>query len=112
MALDGGGTLLDEFPGRVFPVEGDKAEVLGSIASHLVNRPDHLHHRTKLHKVAKSTDRPIKKLKKKHLSKVSSHFIVGELVGGQLAHVDLALSALRFLASTLTIIVSEPDSMI
>ena len=112
MALDDGKTLLDQLPGRVLSRKGDEAEVLGSIASHLVNRPDHLHHRTKLHKVAKSTDRPIKKLKKKHLSKVSSHFIVGELVGGQLAHVDLALSALRFLASTLTIIASESDSMI
>ena len=61
MALDDGETLLDQFPGRVLFRKGDKAEVLGSIASHLVNRPDYLHHRTKLHKVTNSTDHLIKK---------------------------------------------------
>ena len=61
MTLDDGETLLDQFPSRVLFFKGDKAEVLGSITPHFVNRPDHLHHRAKLHRVVNDTDHAIKK---------------------------------------------------
>ena len=56
MALDDGGALLDQLPRGLLPLKGDKAEVLGSITSQLVHRPDHLHHRTKLKRRIANTD--------------------------------------------------------
>merc|ERR1719410_255782 len=73
-------TLLHQLLCCVLPGKGDEGKGLGLVVLHLVNRPDNLHNTPKL-------------------LKVGLQVLFGEgLPWGQLAHVDLALTRLSFLA--------------